>query len=59
MQRRTVIYGVYPDDLDNYNPDHYDARLQPDGTYNLVPLMWTNQAEFMEHAFGTGEELDE
>lgn len=57
--RRTVIYGVRPEDLEKYSLDHYDARLQLDGTYTMVPLMWTNQAEFMEYAFGTGEEWDE
>lgn len=54
MRQRNTIFGVKSEELDNYSPDEYDAVPNEDGTYDLVPLAWTNQAEFMEYAFGTG-----
>lgn len=57
MKRSSTIYGVTAEQLNNYSPAEYDAVQQPDGTFNLVPLQWTTQAEFMDYAFGCGDDL--
>ena len=52
------ITGVTLEGLDEYNPAAFDAVAQPDGTFTLVPVRWMNQEEFMECAYGCGNEQD-
>lgn len=59
MRSMATIKNVAAADLNNYSPAEYDAKLNDDGTYNLIPLRWTNQAEFMDYAFGTGNDFYE
>jgi hypothetical protein len=49
------VVGVTEDQLNDYSPEAFDAVRQPDGTFTLVPVLWTNQEEFMEYAYGCGE----
>lgn len=32
--------------LNDYNPERYDARLNPDGTYTLTPVLWWDDASY-------------
>lgn len=57
MRSLQTITGISKEGLNDFSPDAFDAIEQPDGTFNLVPLLWTNQAEFIEYAYGCG--LDE
>ena len=57
MRSMITIKNVAAADLNNYSPAEYSARPNGDGTYDLIPLRWTNQAEFMECAFGTGNDF--
>ena len=41
-----TITGVTLEQLDNYNPDRYDAKEQVDGTFTLVPVLWWNDASY-------------
>jgi len=50
-----TIYNVKPEELDNYNPDRYDAVPNADGTFNLVPVRWWDQASYNEYQYGCGE----
>jgi hypothetical protein len=56
-RRRSMetIKGVKPEELDNYNPEAFDAVKQPDGTYDLIPVRWMNQEEFFDYAYGCGD----
>lgn len=54
-----TIRGVKPEELDNYNPEAFDARRNDDGTYDLIPVLWMNQEEFNEYAWGCGDCRDD
>lgn len=46
---RRTITGISAAELDDYNPERFDAVLQPDGTYNLVPVLWWDQASYLDY----------
>ncbi len=56
MPTLTTIDSVPAAELDHYSTDAYDAILNADGTYRLVPVAWRDQAEFLDYAYGCGEE---
>lgn len=45
MARQTIT-GVTQDGLNDYNPELYDAHLQADGTFTLVPVLWHDDASY-------------
>lgn len=36
-------------ELDNYNPDRFDAYDNGDGTYRLVPVLWWDDASYANY----------
>lgn len=32
-----------------YNPNHYDLRINPDGSGELVPLLWYDDASYAQY----------
>jgi hypothetical protein len=54
-----TIKGVTQEQLNEYNPEAFDAYKQPDGTYDLVPVRWMNQEEYDNVQYGCGEESEQ
>lgn len=54
MMKLTRINGVTAEELENYNPEFYDAIPQPGGTFDLVPVKWWDQASYNDYQYGTG-----
>lgn len=54
-----TITGVTREQLDDYNPEAFDAKIQPDGTYHLIPVRWMNQEEYNDVQYGCGDDRDE
>ena len=44
---RSTVRNVPPAELVNYDPFRYDARRNPDGTFDLFPLLWADDAEYL------------
>lgn len=51
-----TIRGVKAEDLDNYNPERYDAVKNADGTFDLVPVRWWDQASYNAVQYGCGSD---
>jgi len=49
MQPLPRVNGVPEEALANYNPDRYDAIPNPDGTFDLIPLLWWNESSYAEY----------
>lgn len=58
MSRRSMnpIRGLTREQLDEYNPEAFDCKLEADGSYTLIPVRWMNQEEYFEVEYGCGED---
>lgn len=36
-------------ELDNYNPERYDAKWNNDGSVTLYPLLWWDDASYIRY----------
>lgn len=44
-----MIRNVTADQLDSYDPARYDARKNDDGTYDLTPVLWWDDASYARY----------
>ncbi len=49
MNTLKTIHNVSADDLVAFNPECFDARANGDGTYDMVPVRWTDDASYASY----------